>query len=928
MMNQISFFESYTEIEEKNCYHASRYSTARISIPDDFKNKLKVYNLDLYLSDVETFGLEKTWDYICQYVMDNLVLPDFLKLDNLGELYEIGLAMQDKNKKKKNGQYYTPDDVAAVMSKWLEKCEGEAVCDVGCGTGKLIVTYLNLIGYDAARELILSGNLYLYDMDNVALKICRTILAVRYGLDIADSIHDVFGDFLNPNIVLPDNCKVISNPPYAHIDALQSDWEMTDILLETKEFYAVFMEKIFKQAKSTVIITPFSFVSGNKFYSLRKKMSEIGNGFVVSFDNVPGNIFCGRKHGIFNTNTANSVRASITVLRQSDEQKGLRISPLIRFKTEERNRLLDNAVLENTIPDDYQVADSAHQQFEKVDKDLYRLFADWRERSNLTVGDILSKTPTDYFIDMPNTCRYFTTASSKKLNRTGSITMYVKSKREFNFLYCFINSSFVYWWWRIYDGGITYPKSLFYKIPLPIRCLTEEDDAFFDGMTQKLISEEKNFIVTKVNAGAVQENIKYPEEYRKIINQKILDILHTNTDVETLDKVHSNSYFSQNDCNLRVGGIRMNVTPLTNRQKEIMKEFYAVPATKVVYNKRQRDMLWKQATARTNGVNLDELEHKCPALAHQIARSYDSGHNIQPAVFSECVYAQTIANMFQLDVFVNCFEDASQIPSRVQALLKSYHLSPRYMYTTSDKRRMLIQAGGCDGIDSALVNVSDLEIYTIEFKEPGAKTSEPDLPKYGEDGVLCVNDDWLSKNGQFEKMLDEQKGLNFFEVMGHNVNCFSKESIMCAVSNNYTNKLLDVICTEDVDGYLTMMPANQVHLWADIEGEIRPAGRNHYKVWTPMALKNFLLDKKAIITGDIVTIEKTQLEVRKARGGDGQISGYKITPLFFVYLEHCEDNGGSVIFHINHVRQLNPTITGKVFFKKLKHNEVKTHYGV
>ena len=84
------------------------------------------------------------------------------------------------------------------------------------------------------------------------------------------------------------------------------------------------MEKIFTQSRSAVVITPFSFISGKKFYSLRKEMCDIGNGFIVSFDNVPGNIFCGRKQGIFNTNTANSVRAAITVFNKSNKLKGFK----------------------------------------------------------------------------------------------------------------------------------------------------------------------------------------------------------------------------------------------------------------------------------------------------------------------------------------------------------------------------------------------------------------------------------------------------------------------------------------------------------------------------------------------------------------------------------------------------------------------------
>ncbi len=370
----------------------------------------------------------------------------------------------------------------------------------------------------------------------------------------------------------------------------------------------------------------------------------------------------------------------------------------------------------------------------------------------------------------------------------------------------------------------------------------------------------------------------------------------------------------------------MNNIPLTKLQREIMQEFYSIKPTKVIYNKNERNQLWTMAKNRSSSFDLEKLRQVCPALAHQIQRSYESGRNIQPAVFSECVYAQTIAKMFELNLFANCFDDHSFVPQEVNALLRSYNLVPRYAYSTEDKRRMLIQAGGCDGIDSALITVIDLVIYTIEFKEPGAKTSEPDLPKYGEDGFLVVNDNWLSKNGQFKEMLKEQEGLNFFDIMGHNINNFSNESIMYAVSNNYINKLLNVICTEDVDGYLVMMPANQVQLWAHIEGEIRPSGRNHYNVWTPVALSRFLLEKNAVISGDIVTVDKDKLEVRKERGGGGKISGYKINPLFFVYTSDCDENNGKITFNIKKVQQLNPTVAGKVFFKTLKYADVKKYY--
>lgn len=325
------------------------------------------YTLSNYLDDIKHFGLRATWTDICAFALSHRQLsPNFLQPTHFGELYELGLATQDKLQKKKSGQYYTPDDVARVMCEWLVRCDGSAVCDVGCGTGTLIMTYLETIGYDAARALISNGNLYLYDSDDVALKICKTSIILKYGSDIANAIHNIHCDFLDKSITLPRDCKVISNPPYAHIGETPSNRENSAVLKDTDEMYACFMEKICMQARSAVVITPFSFISGTKFSSLRAVMCNKGNGSIISFDNVPGNIFRGKKHGIFNTNTANSVRAAITIFNSDAVKKGFRVSPLIRFKNEERESVLQCDVLENTLPDRLQLSLTKNDGFAKI----------------------------------------------------------------------------------------------------------------------------------------------------------------------------------------------------------------------------------------------------------------------------------------------------------------------------------------------------------------------------------------------------------------------------------------------------------------------------------------------------------------------------------------------------------------------------------
>ncbi|MBQ3825840.1 MAG: N-6 DNA methylase [Spirochaetaceae bacterium] len=343
-MEMVFFQKSLFDTEEDN---SKKSQEIKANLSDIMISRFQKYTLTDYIADIEQNGLSQTWAWICEYVLEHGENTDFLHVKNFGEMYEIGLAVQDKIQKKNNGQYYTPEDVALVMSEWIDSLDGENICDVACGTGKLILTYLDFIGNEQAKKLIQDGRLYLYDIDSIALKICTTSILLKYGKDLKDKIHIIDGDFLSAKNNLPENCKVISNPPYAAIQQIGFDWKETQVLNDSHELYSCFMEKIIKNCNSAVIITPYSFISGAKFYSLRTILNQC-NGEIYSFDNVPGTIFCGRKHGIFNTNTSNSVRAAITVLRK-DNCDGFRLTPLIRFKSTERKELLQCKMLESFL---------------------------------------------------------------------------------------------------------------------------------------------------------------------------------------------------------------------------------------------------------------------------------------------------------------------------------------------------------------------------------------------------------------------------------------------------------------------------------------------------------------------------------------------------------------------------------------------------
>jgi hypothetical protein len=175
-------------------------------------------------------------------------------------------------------------------------------------------------------------------------------------------------------------------------------------------------------------------------------------------------------------------------------------------------------------------------------------------------------------------------------------------------------------------------------------------------------------------------------------------------------------------------------------------------------------------------------------------------------------------------------------------------------------------------------------------------------------------------------MINEHKNLNFFNVIGSNIHDFAPESIDIAVSNNYIKKYADVICTEDINNYLIMIPADQISLWAKIEGEIRPAGRNHYAVWTPNALKKFIFEKGGKIESNVVELNINNLELRKESGRNNFVSGYKINSIFFIYEKDCIKQNNIISFNLDDVQQLNPTVSGKILFNKPSYFTISDYY--
>lgn len=506
------------------------------------KRRFTEYSVTNYAEDLSRYGLEETWVRILSSI-HKYGENDFLNVSNFSNLYEIGLAYTNKIAKRETGKYFTPSDVASVMAEWLQELPGTNVADVCCGVGNLILAYLKRLPKEQAEQMLKEKRIYLYDADPVALKICCSSIAILFGSKYLSNLNVICSDFLDSSVSLPSDCKVICNPPYAHILAVSSSWDSIDVASESKDLYAPIMDKILKQSAAGVIITPYSFISGSKFKILRRHMDK-RNGFIVNFDNVPANIFSGRKRGIFNSNSTNSIRAAITVIRNDEEKQGFAVSPMIRFKSEERERLLKCSVLESFVSWNYQRISDVNPVYCKCFASLEITRKQWNQISDKTLGDyIFPRESRKVVFCFPNSCRYSTVATIRDLDRSGKYYLPVSDYEDA--IFCWLNSSFTYWYWRLYDGGINYSLSLLLSMPVYFSKLSKVDLERLHEIAEEMQRSETQYLTYKKNASKMQENVKFPERYRKQIDEIYLHVLDEKYTPDMFDCIHANTAFGK-----------------------------------------------------------------------------------------------------------------------------------------------------------------------------------------------------------------------------------------------------------------------------------------------------------------------------------------------------------------------------------------------
>lgn len=428
-----------------------------------------------------------------------------LSIGEIGVVYEALTALTDRQRRKGRGQYFTPDDVAAFMAgragqfpagRWLDPC---------CGVGNLSWHLAN--GMDDPDEFV-TRRLSLADLDPVALVTATVLLVASFARPgslealprLVERAHR--HNFLT-SASSPRHDFVIVNPPYgptSRVEGLRT--------ANTREHYAYFLERITTESRGFIAITPAAFLAAPKYAVLRRVLEERRGGDVLVFDNVPDTCFRGYKFGSTNTSRTNFVRAAITVCSPDDTR--WRVTPILRWMARSRSRLWERAE-EFLVP----LRTGPAGEWAKVMPGTEAVWDALRAAPG-RLRDLVAPGPTAYALDVASTPRYYVSAAKRTLDRSSKHTLYFDGDADRDAAYLLLNSSVSYWWWRCLDGGITLSRRTLLSLPVPTGLRINAD------LVGRLERSEREHVVTKLNAGRQNENIRHPRGLVEEIDAHVL----------------------------------------------------------------------------------------------------------------------------------------------------------------------------------------------------------------------------------------------------------------------------------------------------------------------------------------------------------------------------------------------------------------------
>ena len=205
--------------------------------------------------------------------------------DQLGVEYASSI---DQSHKKRNGQFFTPVEIAAFMASLSEFDRNSVrILDPGCGSGvlscalieKLVnsndnLKHIELIGYETEQKLFSTAHQsfeYLKEWvqgNNISMNFkLHNADFVLHNAEAFKESRDLFSKEIEPFDI------IISNPPYFKLSINDKRTVASKVVINGHpNIYAIFMAlsaKILKDKGELIFITPRSYAAGSYFKKFR-----------------------------------------------------------------------------------------------------------------------------------------------------------------------------------------------------------------------------------------------------------------------------------------------------------------------------------------------------------------------------------------------------------------------------------------------------------------------------------------------------------------------------------------------------------------------------------------------------------------------------------------------------------------------------------
>lgn len=359
---------------------------------------------------------------------------------------------------------------------------------------------------------------------------------------------------------------------------------------------------------------------------------------------------------------------------------------------------------------------------------------------------------------------------------------------------------------------------------------------------------------------------------------------------------------------------------------KFIQDVYAKPNKTILSSKeiKQIEKLYKENYKTVNTFSeflslnpeIGKKIKRVNGVREEIKRQLKDKKQLQTGTICECVLAQTIANMYNLNCFADIFHTyVRDLPANILNRLRGDNnkILCRYIYyNKNDLTTFLIQYGNPTRYDADLY--LDNKIVKLEFKDRVARAGERETA-YDENGKLIYDEKFATQNSEYIPLIEKfNSETNMIDLDGNYKN-FDEKSKRGILKSYFDNLGFEAFVSIDNKNQLIAITKDCVETQDGLEilslkgSEIRNSGKNPYAVFTPILLETSINKINGIMDGEDVIIPVENMLDRK---NNGKITGKKINRLFFAFLKDIKKEGENYVFKLNKVRQLKPTLSAHV----------------